>query len=516
MQKTILSIDCGTQSLRALLFDPLGELLDIERVEYEPYYSTKPGWAEQDPEILWDSLCIACKNLKDRNIDAFENIAGVGVTTCRASMVNVDKNGKPVRDIITWLDQRKAGIHYRPKGLMKYIYKAVGMYEPLMKIQSDGKCNWIRKFQPEVWEKTYKYLQVSGFFNMRLTGKFQDSIASQIGYMPFDYKKMKWDPGKGLTSLLFPVEKEKLAELVPPGTIIGHITKEASEQTSIPSGVRVIATGSDKGCETIGMGVLDQKSVSLSFGTTATVQTTTKKYFEPVRFLKPYPACVPGHYNPEVEIFRGFWMITWFKNEFAQKEKLKAEEKGIPTEVELDNLLRKSPKGAMGLITQPLWGPGLKNPEAKGAMIGFGEVHKREHIYRSVIEGLCFALLEGKQKIERNGKVKVERVAVSGGASQSDEICKIAADIFDLPIIKGKTSETSGLGAAIITAVGASVYPDYDTAIKKMVHYSNTFIPDKENVKIYRKLYKKVYLKMYASLQPLYEEIRKITGYPEE
>ncbi len=513
MDRTILSIDCGTQSLRALLFSPEGELLDIERIEYEPYISSKPGWAEQDPEMLWDSLCKSCKTLKKRSPELFLKIAGIGVTTQRASMVNVDKDGKTLRNIITWLDHRKAGINYTPKGLMKYAYKAVGMFDVLLKVQSEGKCNWIRKYQPEIWKDTYKYLQISGFFNFRLTGYFIDSIASQIGYIPFDYKKMKWEKGKGLASLLFPVEKEKLPELIPPGGIIGKITEKASFETGLPEGIPVIAAGSDKGCETIGMGVLNQKSVSLSFGTTATVQTTTKKYFEPLRFLKPYPGCIPGSYNPEVEIFRGFWMITWFKNEFAQKEIEIAKEKGIEPEVEFDNLLRRSPKGAMGLMTQPYWGPGLKNPEAKGAMIGFGEVHKKEHIYRSVIEGLCFALLDGMHKIEKNGGVKVERVAVSGGASQSDEICKIAADIFNLPIIKGNTSETSGLGAAIITSVGTGIHPDYDTAIKKMVHYSNTFIPDKENVRIYKKLYKKVYLKMYKSLKPFYEEI--ISKHPE-
>lgn len=71
--------------------------------------------------------------------------------------------------------------------------------------------------------------------------------------------------------------------------------------------------------ETIGAGVLDTSRASLSFGTTATVQTTSEKYFEPIRFMPPYPAPVPGRYNPEVEIFRGYWMITWFKNEFGHK-----------------------------------------------------------------------------------------------------------------------------------------------------------------------------------------------------
>ena len=102
--------------------------------------------------------------------------------------------------------------------------------------------------------------------------------------------------------------------------------------------------------------------------------------------------------------------------------------------------------GAKGLMVQPYWGPGLKHPAAKGAMIGFGDIHTKAHVYRAVIEGLGFALKEGLGKIEKAGGVRVERAAVSGGASQSDEICKITADILNRPMIKGKTHETSGLG----------------------------------------------------------------------
>ena len=109
-------------------------------------------------------------------------------------------------------------------------------------------------------------------------------------------------------------------------------------------------------------------------------------------------------------------------------------EKGISAEEVLNELLCQSPPGAMGLVVQPYWSPGLSEPAAKGAMIGFGDVHKKPHIYRAVIEGLVFALKEGKEKIEKVSK-KENELAVSGGASQSDEICQIAADIFNLPIV---------------------------------------------------------------------------------
>jgi sugar (pentulose or hexulose) kinase len=513
--KTILALDCGTQSVRALLFNPDGDLLCKAQSPYAPYFSEKPGWAEQDPEVFWKSTCDACQTLSRDRPDLFRKIAGVGVTTQRNSMVNVDDQGNPLRPAIIWLDQRKARLVYVPRGLMKIVYRTVGMYEVIRKVQVDGKCNWIRQFQLDVWDKTYKYLQVSGFLNYRLTSQFRDSVASQIGHIPMNYKKLRWCSKRQLNARLFPVEPAKLPELVAPGASIGTITKRAAQETGIAEGTPVIACGSDKGCETIGMGVVRQNAASLSFGTTATVQTTTKRYFEPLRFMPSYPAPIPGRYNPEVEIFRGYWMIAWFKNEFAYEEVLEANERGIEPEEVLNDLLAQVPAGSMGLMVQPYWGPGLKNPSAKGAIIGFGDVHTKAHVYRAVIEGLAYALLDGLHNMERAGHFRAERVAVSGGGSQSDEICQITADIFDLPLLRGKTHETSGLGAAIVSSVGLGIHSSFESAIDKMVKYDSAFEPNPKNVALYRELYERVYRKMYEALRPLYRQTRDITGYPE-
>ncbi|MCP4022140.1 MAG: carbohydrate kinase [Desulfobacteraceae bacterium] len=515
-KQTILAIDCGTQSLRAILFSPKGELLERVQVSYEPYFSHQPGWAEQDPKVYWTSLCTACLQLKKAAPEEFNAVAGVGVATQRATMINVDQDGNPLRPAITWLDQRKATPFFGCKGLLNLGLKALNLEQKILIAQAEGKCNWIKEFQPEIWEKTHKYLQVSGFLNHQLTGNFSDSIASQIAHLPFSYRRQAWSKRYELLANLFPIEKEKLITLVPAGEALGAVTSKASDATGIPKGVPVIACASDKGCETIGAGVTDQRMISLSFGTTATVQTTSQKYFEAIKLMPAYPSPVAGAYNSEVEIFRGFWMITWFKNEFAQKEVEQAKAMGISAEEVLNQCLEKTDPGAMGLIVQPYWGPGLDRPLAKGAMIGFGDVHTKAHIYRAVIEGLGFALKEGMERIEKKGKVTVEKASVSGGASQSDEICRIMADIFNLPMIKGRTHETSGLGAAIITAAGIGVHSSLDEAVKNMMTVQKVFEPDHKNVSIYQDLYQRVYKKMYQALEPLYLEIKDITGYPEK
>lgn len=514
----ILSIDCGTQSLRAILFSLKGEVIDNEQVPYEAYTSPKPGWHEQRPELYWESLCKATTLLQKRSPENFKKIKGVGVTTLRGTMVNLDKDGNTLRPSIHWLDQRMADNVYKPSSGLGLIFKTLGLSHTIKKMERKGHCNWIMQNQPDLWNKTARYIQTSAYLNYKLSGEFKDSIASQVGYLPFNYKKQRWTNDKDsldLSHKLYPVEKEKLSELVIPGEKIGIVNKDASALTGIPEGTQIIACGSDKSCEILGMGVINTKMASLSFGSMATVNTTSNKYFEPIKFFPAFTAAVPGHWNPEIGINRGFWMIRWFKNEFALKEVLEAAEKKVAVEEILNDLLHKSTPGAMGLVVQPYWSPGLGKRDAKGAMIGFGEVHKKEHVYRAVIEGLAYSLLDGMHQLEKRGGIKFEKVALSGGASQSDEICQITADVFNMPLVRGRTHETSALGAAIITAYGIGEYDSLENATENMVQYAKTFEPNPKNTKIYKALYEEVYLKMYKSLEPLYKKIREITKYPE-
>ncbi|MGH4122100.1 MAG: FGGY-family carbohydrate kinase [Clostridium sp.] len=511
----ILTLDCGTQSVRAILFDDSGSIIGKEKVEFEPYFSKEPGWAEQDPDVFWNNCCTACKTLKIKQPKDWEKIIGVTVTTQRDTGVIVDKQGTPLRPAIIWLDQRMAKCEEPLAFYDNAIFKTIRMDKTIEMTRRKSKSNWIIENEPEKWEAAHKYLLLSGYFIFKLTGKFVDSVASQIGHVPFDYKNQCWPKSKiSYRWKMFGIEREKLYDLVQPGEIISGVTACTAEATGIKEGIPVIAAGSDKGCETLGVGCLDPSTASMSFGTTATVQITSKSYMEPLQFMPPYPASIPGYYNPEVEIFRGYWMISWFKKEFCAREVVEAKERGISPESILNEKLNDIPPGSQGLILQPFWGPGLKMLEAKGSLIGFGDVHTRAHIYRAIIEGINYALIDGLEKIEKKSKVKVKTVIVSGGGSQSDAICQITADMFNRPVLRGQTYETSGLGAAINGFVGLKIFESYEEAVSNMVHYTSTFEPDSKNTEIYRKLYKKVYCKIYPKLESLFKEIKKITNYP--
>ena len=156
MKRVILSIDCGTQSMRTLLFSEDGTLLDSEQVEYAPYYSDNPGWAEQDPELFWNSLVAGCRALQTRCPEHMATIQGVGITTQRATMISVDKNGSPLRPAIIWLDQRRTEGLEPVGGLWGLAFRLAGMRETVAQFQAEAEVNWLQRHQPEVWNRTHK------------------------------------------------------------------------------------------------------------------------------------------------------------------------------------------------------------------------------------------------------------------------------------------------------------------------------------------------------------------------
>ncbi|WP_123711281.1 FGGY-family carbohydrate kinase [Sinobacterium caligoides] len=512
----LLSIDNGTQSVRALVFDLKGQLVAESSIKLVPYESPQSGWCEQDGEYYWQKLCEACQALWQQGIDK-NRIKGVAVTTQRGTMVPLDEQGKPLHAAILWLDQRRSDTSSPLGGLWGGLFTLLGLNETIDTFRGRAQPNWFYQQKPELWQQTYKFTFLSGFFHHRLSGEWVDSAGAQVGYLPFDYRQHRWAASWDWKWRALNIRPDQLLKLVDPGTLIGPITASASAQTGIPEGLPLIAAAADKACEVLGSGGQNDEIGCLSFGTTATINVTMKKYVEAVRFLPPYPSAIAGSYCSEVMLYRGFWMVSWFKEQFAQTEQVQAEAEGIETESLFDELVDSVPPGSMGLMLQPYWGPGVKQPgpEAKGSVIGFGDVHTRAHLYRAILEGLMFGLKEGLELIERRSGCRVKELRISGGGAQSDAAMQIAADIFGLTAVRAHTIETSGLGAAIDAAVGLGLHPDFDTAIAAMVRQGQRFEPDSEHQQMYQRLYREVYLNIYKKLQPLYSKIRDITGYPE-
>lgn len=514
--ETLLALDNGTQSVRALLFDKEGQLLARSQVRFSPvYHGSEPGQAEQSADYYWDCLAKAVQGLWAEGHQA-AHVVGVSLTTQRGTVVPVDKEGCALRPAITWLDQREAQRYPALPVYWQTLFQTIGAGSAVKHLCRQAEANWLAENEPETHRTMHKFLLLSGYLTHRLVGKFCDSVAAQVGYLPFDFKKQDWVASWDWKWRALALKREHLPELVPAGKILGHITAEAAKQTGIPEGLPLFSAGADKACEVLGSGCLEPQLGALSFGTTATINTVLRRYVEVTRFLPPYPAPVPGHYCTEVQTLRGFWMVNWFREQFAAEDVAIAAAEGCAVESIFERHLETTPVGNLGLMLQPYWSPGIRNPgrEAKGALIGFGDVHGRSHVYRAIIEGLLYALRDSGERVQKRTGHRLTRLRVSGGGAQSDGVVKIAADIFGLPVDRPHTTETSGLGAAICAAVGLGLYRDFPTAVAKMTHVEAVIQPERANHQLYEQLFTRVYQPLYQQLQPLYQEVRRITGYP--
>ena len=510
-ERIVLVFDVGTQSTRALLVNNRGEVLAKARKKHDPpYFSQSADLAEQDAVFYYDKICAASRELKEREPERWERIEAVTITTIRSTTVCVDEKGEPLRPAFVWLDNRMADGRPTFSQLQRLMIKAVGMEHTANMQYKKAQCNWMREKEEEVWKRTYKYLMISGYLIFKLTGRMVDSAASMVGRIPFDHRARKWQKKSDLTRPVFPIEPEKLCEVAEPGEVLGVITRQAAEDTGIPEGMRLIASGSDKACEILGLGCITKEKAAISFGTTATVTFTTDQYVEPERFIPPYASILPEHYTPEIEIFRGYWLVSCFKKEFAEKEVEQARALGITAEELLNCRLKEVPPGCDGLIFQPYFTPNTTMPVAKGAVIGFSDMHTRIHIYRAIIEGINFALMDGMRQLEKQSGHKFLEIYVGGGGAQSDEICQITADMFGLPVLRTQTFEVSGIGGAMVAFVGLGEFASYGEAAENMVYKTDCFEPDRARHEIYEALYAEVFKNVYGRLSPLYERLNQI------
>jgi len=241
----IVAIDCGTQSVRAVAFDPQGKVLARSQVSLEPYFSEQPGWAEQHPNYYWEKLCEATGNMCNQAAFPKDAIKGIALTTQRATVVDVDRNGEPLRPAMVWLDQRRCEGLATLGGLWGMLFKIARVSDTVASFQANGESNWVRKHQPDIWKKVHKHLLLSGYLTYRLVGQFVDSSACQVGYIPFDYKRLQWAKASDWKWKAVCVRPEQLPKLVPPGQPLGSLTAIAAAATGLPVGVPVIAAAAD-------------------------------------------------------------------------------------------------------------------------------------------------------------------------------------------------------------------------------------------------------------------------------
>ena len=504
--KYFIVIDGGTQNIKAFIFDEKGNEVYGEAYPVTPYFSVKPGFAEQDAEKYLEITEKVTRSVVENSHVPKDEIAAVAITSHRSTIVPVDKDGKPVRPAITWLDERKTEGLNLPAGFETLTV--------LKEYQRRSKFNWLKKYEPENYDKTHIFLTISSYIFHALTGEFKDCSSMIVGLFPYDYAQLQWHSLE-MVYEIFGVEREKLPPLVSPAEIAGTVSEEGAKSFGVPQRLPIIIGAGDKQSELLGAGVINNDIGEVSYGTAAVIELFSAEYIEhPQLDFFTWGAAIPKHWALEGFVGSGYWMISWFKKEFAKYEEEEAKKLKIAPEDLLNREMKEIPPGSMGLLLLPYWHPRENEPLSKGAIIGFSGEHTRAHVYRAIIEGIAYELRRLKEVMEELSGSKIKELRVGGGGSKSSEIMQMTADIFNLPASRVHTSNLAALGAAIDAAVTLNIYHDFPEAVGNMVRVKETFTPHAKNVKIYDRLFNEVYKEIYPALSPLYRKIAEITGYP--
>jgi sugar (pentulose or hexulose) kinase len=512
--KYFIVIDGGTQNIKAFIFDEKGNEVYGEACPVSPYFATQPDFAEQDAEEYLRITQKVTMSVVENSHIPRDEIVAVAITTHRGTIVPVDKDCRPVRPAITWLDERKTEGLKLPGGpFLSLAFRLKGIAPVLKEYQRRSAFNWLNKYEPECCDRSYKFLTISSYILHALTNQFKDSCSIAMR-APIDFKGLRWHPWK-VVYQIFGVDREKLPSLVSPAEIAGEVSDEGARSFGMPQGLPVILGAGDKQSELLGAGVTGNDVAEISYGTAAVIEVLTNKYVaHPKIDFFTLGAAIPNHWVLEGFVGKGYWMVSWFRKEFAKYEEEEAKKLGVEPEDLLNSKMVEIPAGSMGLILQPYWHPRENDPLSKGAIIGFSGEHTRPHIYRAIVEGIAYELRRLKETIEKHSGSTVKELRVGGGGSKSNEIMQITADIFGLRTCRMHTSNLSALGVAIDAAVSLKIYDGFPEAVANMVRVKDVFTPRQENVKIYDRLFNEVYKRIYPTLSPLHDKIAEITGYP--
>ena len=499
MKEYLLGIDIGTSACKVALFQTDGTVIGSANGEYPVYYP-HPGWAEQNPEEWWNAVCQALKQLiTSTKIDA-KYIKGIGIDGQSWSAIAIDKNGSVLTNTPIWMDTRAKEICDRlnEKIGADRIFALSG--NPLQPSYTTAKIIWYKENLPDVYEKIDKILQSNSFIAYRLTGMISQDICQSYGFHCFDMKTGKWDD---VMCDEMGIRRSMLPEIVPCHQVIGTVTKEAAMLTGLAEGTPVVAGGLDAACGTLGAGVIHPGETQEQGGQAGGMSICMDTYTADPRLILSYHV-VPGQWLLQGGTTGGGGVMRWMEREFGAYERSVAEEKGVSSLNQFNQLAEQVQPGCDGVVflpymsgeRSPIW-----DPDAKGVFYGLDFSKTKGHMIRAAMEGVVFSLKHNLDIAEGLG-AEVNELLAMGGSANSLLWTQIKSDITGKPIAVPSSDTATTLGAAILAGVGTGVYLDFEDAVARTVKVTRRHEPDIKKHQAYKENYK-IYLALYENLKEL-------------
>lgn len=497
----IIAHDVGTQSNKAVLIGVDGCIYNSCEYGYS-VEMPKVGWVEQNPLDYWDAVCSTTQKLVSKLDFSKDNILAMVFSTQSMGIIPVDKNGAVLYNNISWVDSRAS--NQSKKIMRRFMGKSV--FKKVTGVVLSGKdvipkMLWLKEQEQEVYNKTYKFLDVNGFLKYKCTGKMVAEWSGACSY-GFNLDKKDWER---LFFKIAGLDLEKLPDLVKSTDLIGELSKSAAKKLGVPQNVKVFGGCDDTQSAAMGSGQIDDLQAHIYLGTSAWVGISAAKNYK----FKNGVASLQSA-DPKSALLVGITEsaganVEWALNKLYKQEK----EDGIDIYKLMEDEVAIIKAGADDLIFTP-WFQGERTPitdtTVRSTLFNLGLEHTRGHIMCALLEGIGYNLRWTIENIKNDYLINIKELVVIGGGSQNDAWMQSLTDILNVTLKAVQHPKMGGaIGCAMTALIGLGLEKDFQK-IKMFNRTDKIFTPRVKNKLVYQEKFEN-YKTVYTQLKTAYYNI---------
>lgn len=506
--KYMLGLDIGTTGAKSLLVDPNGRVVSSASAGYATD-TPKPLWSEQDPEDWWQATQLVFRKVLNQSNVAPPEILAIGLTGQMHGLVSLDSQGRVLRPCILWNDQRtfKQCADITAKVGSARLTQITA--NPVLTGFTAPKIVWVRENEPGIYERIAHILLPKDYVRYRLTGEVATEFSDASGTSLLNVRERSW--ADEILELL-EIPKSWMPRLFKSVEVTGSVTRHVADQLGLRPGTPVVGGGGDQAAGAVGSGVVRPGILSVVVGTSGVVFAHTDELvLEPGGLLHSFCHAVPDAWHVMGVTLAAGGSFQWLRNVFSHFE-ARAGGQGASDPYEwLTSGADQVKPGSEGLIFLP-YISGIRTPHAdssaRGVFFGLTARHHRQHLVRSVMEGVAYSLRDCLELIQSVG-LDIEQIRISGGGARSELWRQIMADVFDKELVTLQSTQGAPYGAALLSGVGAGVYTNIREACGQVIKIAARTIPNRENARTYQDHYG-VYQGLYPALKNSFTRISEV------
>lgn len=456
MKNCVLSLDAGTTSSRAILFDKKGRQIAVAQQEFTQIFPEK-GWVEHNPLEVWETQINAVKNvLKKANINV-EEVDAIGITNQRETTIIWDRaTGAPVFNAIVWQDRRTAKTceEITAQGKSDLFTQKTGLVVDAY--FSATKIKWILDQEPTLRDRARKgelaFGTVDSWLIWNLTGGAHHvtDATNASRTMIYNIHENQWD--QELLDIL-DIPKELLPKVVNSSEIVG-----TTEPSILGTSITIAGIAGDQQAALFGQLCLQPGDVKNTYGTGCfcIMNTGNKPVVSKNKMLTTIAWQINGEvtYAVEGSVFTAGALVQWLRDQLHM----------ISSSADIEALAESVPDNGGVTFVPALSGLGAPywDPHATGAIIGITRGTNKGHIARAALEAIALRSRDIIIEMQKDAGVDFKSLKVDGGASNNDLLMQIQADLIDAEVIRPKVTETTALGAAFLAGLATGFWPSID------------------------------------------------------